>query len=157
VKLKIVAAGRLKAGPEKELVADYQKRLKAAPAGIGPLSILEIEAKRGLEGQPLKSAEAQLFREKIAGAPFVAMDERGKNLTSPDFAALLSEIRDQGVRELCFVIGGADGLDTGLRDDARTVLSLGKLTLPHMLARAVLAEQLYRAATILDGHPYHRV
>ena len=156
MKLKIIAAGRLKAGPEQALVGDYQKRLKPAPAGLGPLTISEIEAKRGLDGPALKSAEAQLFRDRLGDAPFVAMDERGKNLSSPDFAALIGALRDEGVRELCFVIGGADGLDADFRATARHVLSLGKLTLPHMLARAVLAEQLYRAATILAGHPYHR-
>lgn len=157
MKLTIVAAGRLKAGPEKELLADYQKRLKPAPAGLGPLSITEIEARKGLEGDPLKAAEAALFEAALpAGAARIVLDERGKMLNSPQFAALLEGLRDQGCREAAFVIGGADGHDAAFRDRADHVISLGAMTLPHMLARAVLAEQLYRAATILSGHPYHR-
>lgn len=104
------------------------------------------------------TAEAVLL-EKVIGAanPVCILDERGKVMTSPDFADLLASWRDQGRAEVAFVIGGADGIDPALRARADTALSFGKMVWPHMLVRVMLAEQLYRAASILAGSPYHRV
>ncbi len=160
--LHILAIGRLKAGPELTLINDYASRLgtkggKPAIGTIGPLHVKEAEAKKGLSGDQLKSAEADLLRAmRPDGCVTVCMDERGKTLTSREFAGALEKFQDQGARHACFLIGGADGLAKDLRAEADLVVSFGRMTLPHMLARTVLAEQLYRAATILAGHPYHR-
>ena len=150
----IAAVGRLRQGPEATLIADYLDRhAKAGRAlGLPPVTIAEVEDKRG-GGM---AAEAELLARAIPlGAAVVAMDERGNQPTSPEFARRLAEYRD-GARDLCFVIGGADGLDPRLRARADWQISLGRLVWPHMLARVMLAEQLYRAATILAGSPYHR-
>jgi 23S rRNA (pseudouridine1915-N3)-methyltransferase len=112
-----------------------------------------VEPRRGTG--PAPEAEA-LVRALPDGAALVALDERGRMLTSPDLAARLAARRDSGTQDLAFLIGGADGLDPALRDRADLVLSFGPMVWPHMLARVMLAEQLYRAATILAGSPYHR-
>ncbi|QOL82456.1 23S rRNA (pseudouridine(1915)-N(3))-methyltransferase RlmH [Pseudooceanicola spongiae] len=155
MKLHICAIGRLRAGPEKALIDDYLDRAgKTGRAlGLGPASVSEAEDKKG-GGMP---AEAALLERMIPdGAAIVAMDERGKLMTSPDFADQLARWRDDGIRDAAFLIGGADGLDPALRARADLTLSFGKMVWPHMLARAMLAEQLYRATTILSGSPYHR-
>ncbi len=160
--LHILAIGRLKAGPELTLIKDYQSRLgtkgnKPAIGSIGPLHIREADAKKGLGGEQLKQAEADLLRAmRPEGSVTICMDERGKTLSSRELATRLEKFQDQGVRHASFLIGGADGLAPDVRAEADLVLSFGRMTLPHMLARTVLAEQLYRAATILAGHPYHR-
>lgn len=146
--------GRARSGPEKTLTEDYLKRLEAMGrgVGIGPARLLELEAKSGL-----REAESALLLERApAGAKLIALDERGETPSSLEFAAKLGRWRDSGAAEAAFLIGGADGHAEALRKQADWVVSLGRLTLPHMLARAVLAEQLYRAASILAGHPYHR-
>jgi 23S rRNA (pseudouridine1915-N3)-methyltransferase len=156
MRLQICAVGRLRAGPEQTLIQDYQTRFDRTgrPLGLGPLSIHEVEDKKG--GGAL--AEAALLERQIPkGAARIAMDERGKTLTSPQFAQELADLRDQGVSDTCFVIGGADGLHTDLRAKADMAISFGTMVWPHMLARVMLVEQLYRAATILAGSPYHRV
>ena len=108
--------------------------------------------------EDLPPAEAVLLSRQISdGAAVIALDERGRPLTSPDFAAALARFRDDGRPEAVFLIGGADGLDPALRDRADLVISFGAMVWPHMLVRVMLAEQLYRAATILAGGPYHRV
>ncbi|MCX7644475.1 MAG: 23S rRNA (pseudouridine(1915)-N(3))-methyltransferase RlmH [Rhodobacteraceae bacterium] len=155
MRVRICAVGRLRAGPEQALVADYLARFARAgrPLGLGPAEVAEVEDRRG-GGM---AAEAELLRRALPpGAATVALDERGRALSSPDFAALLARLRDAGRSDLAFLIGGADGLDPALREGADTVLSLGPMVWPHMLVRAMLAEQLYRAATILSGAPYHR-
>ena len=109
------------------------------------------------EKATLKSREAELLRGVVpAGAKRIALDERGKALHSRDFAEMLGAWRDDGVRDIAFLIGGAVGLDESLRRESDLVLNFGNLTWPHMLARVMLAEQLYRAYSILSGHPYHR-
>ena len=114
----------------------------------------EVEDRKG-GGKP---AEAALLSRQIPdGAAVIALDERGRLLSSPDFAAALARFRDDGRSDAVFLIGGADGLDPSLRDRADLMLSFGAMVWPHMLARVMLAEQLYRAATILAGSPYHRV
>ena len=154
MKVRIVAVGRLRAGPEADLITDYATRFDRTgrALGLGPLEIREVEAKKsGLD------AEALLIEKAIAGAGvLIAMDERGKNLTSPDFATKLGAWRDQGHSQACFMIGGADGIAPDLRARADFKLSFGHMVWPHMLARVMLTEQLYRAASILAGAPYHR-
>jgi 23S rRNA (pseudouridine1915-N3)-methyltransferase len=158
MKLRILAAGRARSGPEAALIAEYQKRLR------WPLAIEEVEEKRPLSGTELKAREGALLQAcidraaaKAAGRPvMVALDERGKSLTSRGFAARLKGWEDQGAPEILFLLGGADGLAPELRDEADFVLSLGQMTWPHLLARAMLVEQIYRAQQILAGHPYHR-
>ena len=122
--------------------------------GLGPLSVSEVEDKRG-GGM---SGEAPLLRRALPdGGVRVMLDERGKVISSPDFAALLARYRDDGRSDMAFVIGGADGIAPDLRAEADVTLSFGKMVWPHMLVRVMLAEQLYRAAAILAGTPYHRV
>ena len=124
---------------------------------LGPLVLKEIEERRPLAPAELMRREAELLRAAIpAAARLIALDMGGKSLPSEKFAALLGRWRDDGTRDLAFVIGGAEGLDGTLRAAADLTLSLGAMTWPHMLVRVMLAEQLYRAQTILTGHPYHR-
>ncbi|WP_411957004.1 23S rRNA (pseudouridine(1915)-N(3))-methyltransferase RlmH [Paracoccus homiensis] len=154
MRIDIVAVGRLKKGPEAAMVADYLDRFAKTGRSLGlpAIRIHEVEDKRG--GGML--AEAELLTRSIPdGAAVVMMDERGDQPTSPDFATRIAGWRD-GARDICFVIGGADGLDPSLRQRADWQISLGRMVWPHMLVRVMLAEQLYRAATILAGSPYHR-
>lgn len=154
MRLVIAAVGRLRQGPEADLVADYLDRFAKAgrPLGLPAVTLTEVEDKRG-GGM---GAEAALLARAIPdGAALVVLDERGRMLDSPDFAGRIAGWRDQA-RDICFVIGGADGIDPTLRDRADLAISLGRMVWPHMLVRVMLAEQLYRAATILAGGPYHR-
>lgn len=103
-------------------------------------------------------AEAVLLRRAIpTGARICALDERGATWSSPEFADKLAAWRDGGTQDLALVIGGADGIDPALRGDAQDLMSFGSMVWPHMLVRVMLSEQLYRAASILAGAPYHRV
>lgn len=156
MRIHICAVGRQRAGPERELVQDYLTRFHRTglPLGLGRATLIEVEDKKG---GGMEAEAALLERAVPAGALNCILDERGKTLTSPDFAAQLARWRDAGRQDLAFVIGGPDGLAPGLRAQAGFALSFGKMVWPHMLARAMLAEQLYRAATILAGSPYHRV
>jgi 23S rRNA (pseudouridine1915-N3)-methyltransferase len=156
MRVHVCAVGRLRAGPEHALITDYQTRFDRTGRGLGlgPATLSEVEDKKG-GGQ---TAEAQLLRRAVPkGALICALDERGKTLTSPEFAQLIAKWRDSGRQEVAFLIGGADGLHPDLRQEAEIALSFGKMVWPHMLARAMLLEQLYRAASILAGAPYHRV
>ena len=155
MRVQICAVGRLRAGPERTLIDDWLARFDrtGGSLGLGPATIAEVDDRKG--GGPL--AEAALLRRAIPdGAALVCLDQRGALLTSPDFAARLAGWRDAGRGCCALLIGGADGLHPDLRDRADLVLSLGPMVWPHRLARAMLAEQLYRAATILSGSPYHR-
>ena len=154
MKVRIAAVGRMRPGAEADLFADYRTRFDRTgrALGLGPLDIREVEAKKG--GM---AAEADLLRKAATDArPIIALDERGKLLSSPDFADHLAQWRDAGQPEACFLIGGADGLPPDLRDTADFRPSFGKMVWPHMLARVMLVEQLYRSASILAGAPYHR-
>jgi len=147
----LIAVGRMKAGPERTLFDHYAARLTPPP------QMREVEEKRPLPAPKLKSREAELLFSAIPdGAFMVALDERGQTLSSVAFAKKIGRWRDDGVRDVAFVIGGANGLDAPLCQKADFVLSLGSMTWPHMLVRGLLAEQIYRAHAILDGHPYHR-
>ena len=154
MRLTILAVGRVKAGPEAELVRDYLARFDAAgrALGLGPARVIEVEDKRGRGAD----AEAELLLGKRPQGPLAALDERGRTLDSPAFARRLADWRDQGARDVSFAIGGADGHGAALLAAADLTLSFGAMVWPHMLARAMLAEQIYRAATILSGGPYHR-
>jgi 23S rRNA (pseudouridine1915-N3)-methyltransferase len=155
MRVHIIAVGRLRAGPEKDLVDDYFTRFDRTgrSMGLGPARVVEVDDRKG-GGM---SAEAALLRRAIPdGALLAVMDERGRMESSPDFAARLAGWRDQGRGDLALVIGGADGIDPALRAEADFALSFGKMVWPHMLVRVMLAEQLYRAASILSGAPYHR-
>lgn len=151
MQIEILAIGRARAGPERELFQLYADRVR------WPLSLRELEEKRRLPPPEMKAREGALL---LAALPHdsavVALDETGRDLTSEQFAERLGRWRDEGRGTVAFVIGGADGLSDGVRDRADLVISLGRQTWPHMLVRAMLMEQIYRAQQILAGHPYHR-
>ena len=145
----------MRAGPERELFNDYTLRADRTgrALGLGPLALHEVEDRKG--GGP--AAEAALLERALPqGALHVALDERGRTLSSPEFARKIAGWRDAGRADLAFLIGGADGLAPALRDAADFSLSFGAMVWPHMLVRVMLAEQIYRATTILAGGPYHR-
>lgn len=156
MRVHICAVGRLRAGPERTLIDDYLTRFDRTgrALSLGPAKIIEVGDKKGGG----KQAEAALLEKSIpANAVICALDEHGKTLTSPQFARKIAEWRDEGAHDLAFIIGGADGIDKSLLAKASFKLSFGTMVWPHMLARAMLTEQLYRATTILAGGPYHRV
>lgn len=156
MRLVICAVGRMRSGPERALCDDYRQRFDRTgrALGLGPLTIAEVEDRKGGG----IAAEAALLSGAVPnGALLCALDERGRTLSSPDLAATLARWRDEGRQHAAFLIGGADGLDPELAESADFSLSFGTMVWPHMLARAMLCEQLYRAATILVGGPYHRV
>ncbi|MDW3181394.1 23S rRNA (pseudouridine(1915)-N(3))-methyltransferase RlmH [Roseobacter sp.] len=155
MRVHIIAVGRLRAGPQKDLIDDYLQRFDRTgrALGLGPARVVEVDDRKG-GGM---AGEAALIRRAIpAGAVVTVMDERGRLETSPAFAQRLAGWRDAGRGDLALVIGGADGIDPGLRAEADFALSFGKMVWPHMLVRVMLTEQLYRAASILAGAPYHR-
>lgn len=145
----------MKAGPLKALCDDYAMRLAQGP--LGRPVVKEVEQRGRLSADELKQREAGLLGAVLPqGARLIALDQRGEGLSSRDFAALLASLRDSGVAEMAFVIGGADGLAEGLRKRAERRIAFGSMTWPHLLVRVLLLEQLYRAQAILSGHPYHR-
>jgi 23S rRNA (pseudouridine1915-N3)-methyltransferase len=155
MRMTLIAVGRAKPGPVRDLYDHYAERLNHGL--LGGLSLKEVEERRPLPPDELKRCEAErLLAARPKGAQLIALDERGKTLASADFAALLGRWRDDGVQDLAFAIGGAGGLDDSVRQAAALTLALGPMTWPHLLTRALLAEQLYRAQSILTGHPYHR-
>jgi 23S rRNA (pseudouridine1915-N3)-methyltransferase len=160
MRISLFAVGRLKNGPERELAERYLDRFaKAGPAiGLELGKITEINESRAGNAETRKREEAaHLEKLLVDGALLILLDERGKALDSPAFAEVVGGIRDAGKRELIIAIGGPDGLDPALGPHATHMLSFGKMTWPHQMVRVMLAEQLYRAVTILSGHPYHRV
>ena len=154
MRIAIAAVGRLGRAPEAALAEDYTRRATAAgrTLGLGPVEILEVEAKK-----PGKPAEAEALLAVLQpGDEVIACDEHGQVMASRAFADLVARLRDGGGRRLVFLIGGADGLGEGAVERAGRKLAFGPQTWPHALARAMLAEQVYRAVTILSGSPYHR-
>lgn len=159
MRITLFAVGRLKAGPENELSSRYLDRFAKAGGALGLdfVRTIEVAESRAATADLRKKEEAaQLVRALPDGAALILLDERGKTPDSPGFADHLARLRDEGRRDLVVAIGGADGLDPDLHARADAVISFGRMTWPHQLVRIMAAEQLYRAVTILAGHPYHR-
>lgn len=154
----LVAVGRLKDGPERALCARYAER--AADAGrrlgfSGP-AMIEIPESKAARADERKAQEAQAIRAALDGAAYLCFDERGQSPDSEKIAQFFRARNDGGVKNFALVIGGADGLDPTLRAQAQAIWSFGAATMPHQIVRILAAEQIYRAMTILSGHPYHR-
>ena len=158
MRLAVLAVGRLKDGPERELCQRYAGRItdNARALGFSGLDVIEIAESRSRRADERKLEEAAALRARRPAGMMILLDERGKNLGSEEFAGLMGRARDAGTPSLSLSIGGADGLDPVLRSEADLVLGFGALTLPHQLVRVLALEQIYRALTILSGHPYHR-
>ncbi len=158
MRLAIAAIGRMKAGPERELVARYLDRAIGGgkPLALTGFEVIELPESRASSSASRKSDEAKALRAALPEGIIVALDERGKSLGSEAFSALISRWRDDGRPAVSFIIGGADGLDPAFVASADMTLSFSPLTWPHQMVRIMLAEQLYRTTTILSGHPYHR-
>ncbi|WP_293798411.1 23S rRNA (pseudouridine(1915)-N(3))-methyltransferase RlmH [uncultured Bosea sp.] len=159
MRLAVIAVGRLKDGPERELCERYRERGVALGRGIGLSGpdIVEIAEGRGRRSDERKREEAQAILAKAQAGLIIALDERGRALGSEAFATRLATARDSGTGHASLIIGGADGLSEEIRDKADITLAFGALTIPHQIVRALVLEQLYRAMTIISGHPYHRV
>jgi 23S rRNA (pseudouridine1915-N3)-methyltransferase len=158
MKISLFAVGRMKSGPEKELADRYVERFSKSgpPLGLEFAGVTEIPESRAQSPAERKREERERLRQHLAGGALILLDERGRNITSQDFADRIAAFRDGGRRSLVIAIGGPDGHDASLRESADLVLSFGAQTWPHQMVRIMLGEQLYRAATILSGHPYHR-
>jgi 23S rRNA (pseudouridine1915-N3)-methyltransferase len=160
MRLIIAAVGRLKDGAERALLDRYRERFTglAKRLALSPVAWHELAESRAATAAKRCAEEgAGLLRLARDADVIIALDERGKALNSQGFAELLRKTRDDGAATAAILVGGPDGLAPAVRETAHIKVSFGAITLPHGLARIVLAEQLYRAATILAGHPYHRV
>jgi 23S rRNA (pseudouridine1915-N3)-methyltransferase len=151
--ITLLTVGKLGRAPEAALARDYTERATASgrALGLGPVEVLEVEARK-----PGKIAEGEVLLSHLKDAYVIACDEHGQTLASRAFAGKIAKLRDEGRRRLVLIIGGADGLAPDVLARADETLAFGPQTWPHALARAMLAEQVYRAATILAGGPYHR-
>jgi 23S rRNA (pseudouridine1915-N3)-methyltransferase len=159
MRIVVIAVGRLKQGPERELAERYATRFDDASRKLGfrGLDIREIAESRAREATARMTEEAGAISAAIPeSSVLVTLDERGENIDSAAFARRLGQWRDQAVAHTIFAIGGADGLSPELRGKAKLTVAFGAATWPHQMVRVMLLEQLYRAATILAGHPYHR-
>jgi len=151
MRLVIASVGRFRSGPLQEMYSDYAGRLP------WPIDLKEVEEKKPLKGEKRKAREAALLLGAVPdNATLIALDEKGKSMTSPEFAKMLGQLADDGVQTVAFLIGGADGHSQETLGNADRLLSLGPMTWPHLMVRGLLAEQLYRASSILANHPYHR-
>ena len=151
--ITLISVGKLKKGPEKELVDDYVARFnKSGPSiGLRSLKLVDLASGGGLE------AEGKLILNAVpSGAHVFRLDEHGAALTSVKFANQIAKLRDRGTSELCFLIGGAEGYSSAVREAFPNTLALGPQTWPHRLVKAMIAEQLYRAVSLLAGLPYHK-
>ncbi|MCS6758101.1 MAG: 23S rRNA (pseudouridine(1915)-N(3))-methyltransferase RlmH [Candidatus Devosia euplotis] len=158
MRMTIAAVGRMKAGPEREMVARYLDRAAGGgkPLALTSFDVIELTESRSSSAASRKAEEAKSLKAALPDGIVVALDERGKSIASEPFAHQIGRWRDVGRAAASFVIGGADGLDPDFVTRADLVLSFSPLTWPHQLVRIMLAEQLYRTTTILAGHPYHR-
>ena len=158
MRIVIAAVGRMKAGPERELVARYLDRAAGGgkPLALTGFDVIELSESRASSSGSRKADEAKALRAALPEGIVVALDERGKSITSDALAKQLGRWRDDGRPAVSFIIGGADGIDPAFVATADLVLSFSPMVWPHQLVRIMLAEQLYRATTILSGHPYHR-
>jgi 23S rRNA (pseudouridine1915-N3)-methyltransferase len=151
MKIRLICVGVMKKSPERDLIQDYLKRSRWT------IDLQELPPSSHRSGSPLKTHEAdQILSRLPEGEPVIALDERGENLTSREFANLFQEFQNRGQSHVAICIGGADGLHQSVRNRATKLISFGKLTWPHLLVRVMIVEQLYRAQQILAGHPYHR-
>ena len=160
MRIVVISIGRLKQGPERELTERYRTRFEdiGRKLGFRGLEIHEIPESRARDAATRIAEESAAISEVIpAKSMLVALDERGDNVDSAAFARHLGRWRDESVANTIFVIGGADGLSPDLRRKAKLSIAFGSATWPHQMVRVMLLEQVYRAATILAGHPYHRV
>jgi 23S rRNA (pseudouridine1915-N3)-methyltransferase len=157
MKISILAVGRLKSGAEQTQFNRYYDLFNAAARSlkIPPMAVVEIGEDRSASPAERKEAEAGDLLKRVGASRLVALDEQGQSLTSYEFTAMISRIRDEAL-DVAFAIGGPDGHGEAIKEAAHFQLSLGRMTLPHGLVRIILAEQLYRAMTIMQGHPYHR-
>lgn len=158
MKLVIAGVGKSRASLEQTLLDDYLERARGIgpKLGFGAVEITIIDTSRAASAEARMAEEATGLSAKIPkGAFLIALDEQGKSFSSAEFAKLIADKRDQA-RDIAFVIGGPDGLAPSLRDGAAWKTAFGRQTWPHLLVRAMLAEQIYRAFSILSGHPYHR-
>jgi 23S rRNA (pseudouridine1915-N3)-methyltransferase len=158
LRLSVLAVGRLKSGPERELVERYRQRIDSMGRGLGfaGLDVVELPESRARRDDDRRAEEASGLLERAGSSVLVVFDERGKSPSSEALAERIRRWRDEGRASLACIVGGPDGLDPGLRQRADLVVSFGALTMPHQIVRALVAEQLYRALTIIAGHPYHR-
>jgi 23S rRNA (pseudouridine1915-N3)-methyltransferase len=159
MRIVIAAVGRLKQGPERELAASYRKRAEATgrASGLRAIEVIEIRESRAQDIERRRLEESIAIANIIPdGAVVIVLDGRGENLDSAALAGLLREWRAEDRAVVCFIVGGADGLAPSLLARAQLKLAFGKATWPHQLMRIMLLEQIYRAATMLSGHPYHR-
>jgi 23S rRNA (pseudouridine1915-N3)-methyltransferase len=159
MRVVVIAVGRLKQGPERELAGRYRERFEEIGRKLGfrGLEIHEIPESRARDGATRIAEETTAILTKIPQKSVLSvLDERGDSIDSVGFAGHLARWRDQGVENTIFAIGGADGLSPDLRGKAVLRLAFGAATWPHQIVRVMLLEQIYRAATILAGHPYHR-
>ena len=159
MRLLVAAVGRLKQGPERDLFGHYVTRAETAgrKLRLTPLTVVEVPESRGPTPAARMAAEGMVMLGKVpVSHKLIGLDREGEQLSSAEFAKLIGEFRDHGAIGLAFLVGGAEGLAPEALDRVDRRLSLGPMTLPHGLARIVLAEQIYRGMTILAGHPYHR-
>lgn len=159
MRILVIAVGRMKDGPERDLAERYRKRFDDLGRGLGfrGVAIHEIPESRAREAAARMAEEAAAIGAAVpSSAIMVALDERGESIDSAAFARQLGRWRDEASADIVFVIGGADGLSPELRRMAKWSVAFGAATWPHQFVRVMLLEQLYRAATILAGHPYHR-
>ncbi|MBF9235103.1 23S rRNA (pseudouridine(1915)-N(3))-methyltransferase RlmH [Microvirga alba] len=158
MRLSLLAVGRLKSGPERELVERYRQRIEGMGRSLGfaGLDIVELPESRARREEDRRAEEAAALLEKAGSSVLIVFDERGKSPTSEAFADRVRQWRDEGRAGMACIIGGPDGLDPKIRHGAELVVSFGALTMPHQIVRALVAEQLYRALTMIAGHPYHR-
>ncbi len=159
LRLRLVCVGHAKAGAERDLAARYIERARLAGRAAGlVLEYREIDESRARRPEDRKAEEARAIAARVEpGALVVALDERGEAIDSPRFANLIGGARDDGAPALVFVIGGPDGLDPAFKKTATHCIAFGAMTWPHQLVRVMASEQIYRAVTILTGHPYHRM
>ena len=160
MRIVLAAIGRLKAGPERELSARYLARAQASCRAVGltAVEIREIDESRARRPEDRKAEEAAAISALLAkGGRLIVLDERGKSISSADFSDNIAEARDAATAAYILVIGGPDGVSEDLRKSAALTISFGAMTWPHQMVRVMALEQIYRAVTIMSGHPYHRV
>ena len=159
MQISILTVGRMKSGAERELYQKYADRVGKAgkPFHLSDLKLVEIsESKSADRNQRMDDEASQLRLSAGVDAQIILLDERGKDISSREFASLLMQYRDEGATKLCFAIGGPDGHGEAMKKASTKSIRLGAMTWPHQIVRILLIEQIYRAITILSGHPYHR-